>query len=542
MKKIYNGLMNKSYINKEVELYGFVDNKRNMGNLIFVDLRDESGIIQLIFRKDNLSTNIKKETVIKVIGNVVERKMINKNISTGQIEVIVNSYEIISEPKKELPFAVSDNLNAKEDTRLKHRFLDLRRSKMKKNLWNRYKLIKGFRNYLDSKKFIEIETPYLSKSTPEGANDFIVQTRTESLFFALPQSPQLYKQSLMASGFEKYFQIARNFRDEDSRSDRQPEFTQLDMEMSFTNQEEIIKLVEEMFQTVFKEFDKDISFSKMDYKDAIDKYGTDKPDLRYENLLIDVTKYVKNSTFSIFANAITTKMIAIDYELTKKDIKILEEIAIKNGAKGLLTVDHRMENSISKKIEKEINKITTNIKDLKWKTLLFVSDNYQITTKSLGAIRVALNKLFNMAKSDDKFVWILNWPLFEKVNNKIVSVHHPFTAPIQGIDLNDVLSTMSQAYDLVWNGYEIGGGSIRINDKNMQNDVFKILKLSNKQIEAFDYFMEIFDYGLPTHGGIAFGIDRIAMLLNNEDTIREVIAFPKNSNGMSPFEKIPSKI
>ncbi|MCR8613205.1 MAG: aspartate--tRNA ligase [Mycoplasma sp.] len=556
IKKIKNTSLSKKNINEKVELFGFVSSKRNLGQLTFIDLRDESGIIQLVFEKNKFES-LKKESVIQVSGKVVERKDYNNNLETGEIEIIVENLVVLSKPTvDELPFEIKEEITATEDTRLKSRFMDLRRSRMKKNLKIRYRLIKSIRDFLDEKEFTEIETPLLSKSTPEGARDFLVPSRKDG-FFALPQSPQMYKQLLICSGFEKYFQIARVFRDEDSRADRQPEFTQLDLEMAYTNEESIMNMMNDMFLKIMKDQKLDvsnISFPTMEFDDAIEYYGTDKPDIRYEYKMIDATNYFDNTTFNAFKNKKSIKFIIFDEEVNKKQIKKLTEVAIKNGASGLLTCYVDVENNentskIYSLIKKEVDKIIEDFSIKKSSTLLFVADEYDVTTKSLGAVRVELNNIFKLAKQDDyKFLWVVNWPLFEKEDQNLSPMHHVFTSP-KDLDFSkandqEYLSNLrARSYDLVLNGYEIGGGSIRIHDLETQNKMFEIIGISEERRETeFGFFLNAFNYGVPPMGGIAFGIDRIAMILSNTNSIREVIAFPKNSNGLGVLEKSPSEI
>ena len=553
MKIINNGQLRIEDKNKEVTLYGFVANKRKMGEITFVDLRDRWGVTQILLKGDIPAFS--KESVLKVQGKVIERKDKNPNMPTGDIEIDVDKVEVLAD-SEQLPFVIKDEHEAKEDNRLRYRYLDLRRPKMMNNLVLRHKVVKYIRDYMDEQDFIEVETPYLSKSTPEGARDFLVPTRNEGHFFALPQSPQLYKQLLMASGVEKYFQVARCFRDEDSRKDRQPEFTQLDIEASFQDEESIQKMVEGMFEHVFAKLGKKIKtpFEKMEYDFAMDNYGSDKPDLRYDVKLQDATDIFKASDFNAFKNAESVKFLYFDQIVSKKQIKKLEEIAKKNGAKGMAwaTFDDKTEAKEGpgfKFFEKQLHEITEKHKIANGGTLLFVADAYEVTTQALGAVRVELAEMFELTKDkEDRFTWIVNWPLFEidHETNKHAAMHHPFTSPtLETLDTfdKDIKNAKARAYDLVMNGFEIGGGSVRINNMEIQQRMFDSLGLTKEQSqEQFGFFLNAFKYGLPPHAGVAFGIDRIVMLLSNSSSIREVIAFPKNANSIAVMESAPSVV
>lgn len=547
MKKINNGQLRINNVGETVNLKGFVANKRKMGEITFIDLRDRWGITQLVIK--GLKQAISKESVIEINGKVVERKDKNNNLSTGEIEIDVHDLSVLSEAQQ-LPFIIHDELDAKEDTRLRHRYLDIRRPKMFNNLLVRHKFISAIRNYLDKKDFLEIETPYLSKSTPEGARDFLVPTRKKGKFFALPQSPQLYKQLLMASGIEKYFQIARSFRDEDSRKDRQPEFTQLDMELSYANPKEIQRLVEKMLKHAFESLGHkiEIPFIEMNYDDAVNQYGTDKPDLRFENKLIDAKEFFIDSDFKIFNNAETIKYVFINKVLTNKEIKILEEVAKKNKGNGLLWVSIENETKKGPGIKFAPIEIKNLVEkhQLKDGTILFGAGCLEDVNKSLGAVRIKLNEIFDLAKPGFHFVWIKNWPMFEKDENtsRYIAAHHPFTSPddksLETFDSKPE-SARAKSYDLTLNGFEIGGGSVRISNSDIQKRMFKTIGMSQEQYEKqFGFFLEAFKYGLPPHGGIAFGVDRIIMILTKSESIRDVIAFPKNAKGIAVMEESPS--
>ncbi len=547
MKKYQNIEIINFKENAQVTLYGWVQNIRKMGNFNFVDLRDRTGIVQLIFKT---KIDFTKESVIKVEGILKLRKSPNKEIPTGMYEVEVEDYKILSK-SKEIPFEIKDNLNAKEDTRLQYRFLDLRRPKMFQNLLLRHQVIKAARDWFHNNGFLEIETPILSKSTPEGARDYLVPTRHEGKFFALPQSPQLYKQLLMISGIERYFQVSRAFRDEDMRKDRQPEFTQLDIEMSFITEETLFTLMEQLFSSIMEVVNIKIKtpFLRMKYNDAIDLYGSDKPDLRYGYQLKDLNEYFKNTSCDLFKNVESIKCLIFDQELANSNIKILEEIALKNKTDKLIAIKIEnqkfKQNSLNNSIEEELKQI---IKDFKIEnaTLLITRGKYQSTTQSLGAIRTKLNELFHLATNEYQFVWIVDWPMFEFENDTISPAHHPFTSPtldtIQYLD-SDLSKVKARSYDLVLNGFELSSGSIRIHDPQLQNKMFQVLNLSKEEIDhKFGFFLNAFSYGVPPHGGIAFGIDRLVMILAQENSIRDVIAFPKNANGIDVLFNSPSNV
>lgn len=547
MKKYQNIEIINFKENTKVTLYGWVQNIRKMGNFNFVDLRDRTGIVQLIFKS---KIDFTKESVIKVEGILKLRKSPNKEIPTGMFEVEVENYEILSK-SKEIPFEIKDDLNAKEDTRLQYRFLDLRRPKMFQNLLLRHRVIKAARDWFNNNGFLEIETPILSKSTPEGARDYLVPTRHDGKFFALPQSPQLYKQLLMISGIERYFQVSRAFRDEDMRKDRQPEFTQLDIEMSFITEETLFTLMEQLFSSIMEVVNAKIKtpFLRMKYDDAIDLYGSDKPDLRYGYQLKDLSKYFKNTSCDLFKNAESIKCLIFDQELVNSNIKILEEIALKNKTDKLIAIkienQEFKQNSLNNAIEKELKQIINDFK-ITNATLLITRGKYQSTTQSLGAVRTKLNELFHLASNEYQFVWIVDWPMFEFEDDVIAPAHHPFTSPtldtIQYLD-SDLSKVKARSYDLVLNGFELSSGSIRIHDSQLQNKMFQVLNLSQEEIDhKFGFFLNAFSYGVPPHGGIAFGIDRLVMILAQENSIRDVIAFPKNANGIDVLFNSPSSV
>ncbi len=557
-----NDISNK-HLNKKVSLNGWVKKNRKLGNLIFIDLYDRTGIVQIVVDEKNKffsqCQGITKESVINVVGKVVKRSNPNKDLPTGDFEVLLEELTIFSKSKTP-PFLIQEQTDGLEEIRLKYRYLDLRRSNVQKNIILRSNIINSFRSFFVDNDFIEVETPYLSKQTPEGARDYLVPTRNQT-FYALPQSPQIYKQLLMVSGMMRYFQVARCFRDEDLRADRQPEFTQLDLEMSFVKQDDIISVMEKVFKFVFKKalnINIKTPFERMDYEYAMNNYGSDKPDLRFDYKIIDFGKYFKNTNFMIFKNILSKngfiKGLLIDTkELGKNEIKLLEKVALDNGAKGLawLTLKNKepTNGSIAKVIEKEIiNEIT---KDFKFNngTIVFVADSLDTTLKSLGAIRKELPKVADVKLNKQfAFAWIVNWPLYEysEEEKRFVSAHHPFTSPsietLTNFD-TDKKNAKAQAYDIVLNGYEVGGGSIRIYDKEIQERVFKSLGLSDKEInDKFGFLLSAFEYGVPPHGGIALGLDRLVMIMTDSESIRDVIAFPKNSKGIDSMMNTPSDV
>ena len=566
MKKINNAELNLKALNQEVEVYGWVAKKRNLGNLLFIDLRDRSGIVQLVIRPDNkdyaVAETLKNEYVVKAIGKVVERENKNLNISSGEIEIEVSSLESLNK-SKELPFDISSNTTALEDTRLKYRYLDIRRDDIKNRLIIRHKINLLIRNYLSDLGFIEVETPILCKSTPEGARDYLVPSRVnKGKFYALPQSPQIFKQLLMVGGMERYFQIARCFRDEDLRADRQPEFTQLDMEMSFINEDDIMSVTEQLVAHIFKEIkgiDIKLPLLKMPYDEAMDKYGSDKPDLRFGMELIDITNVFKNTNVEFLKsnlddggiiNAIVAKNCASNY--SRKEIDKLTDYVKTYKAKGLVTL--KMEDELAGSIVKNLasEEIDALIKTLnleKNDIAFIISDKKNITKVALGALRCKLARDLNLIQENDyKLLWVTDFPSFEwsEEEGRFMAMHHPFTAPKDSdIDklLTDKAHCYSKAYDIVINGYEAGGGSIRIHDEKVQEIMFKALELTEEQIkEKFGFFVDALKYGTPPHGGIALGLDRLTMLLSNTENIRDVIAFPKTASASDLMSDCPNRV
>ncbi|QCZ36510.1 aspartate--tRNA ligase [Mycoplasma nasistruthionis] len=552
-KQIKNNQLRLSDVNKEVTLYGWVANKRRFGELNFVDLRDKFGITQLVF---NTPIHFTKESVLKVTGKVVARKDPNLDLSTGQVEVLVSDYQVLSLSKEQLPFQIRDDIEVKEELRLEYRYLDLRRPVMQKNIKFRNDFIFALREFLQKNDFTEIETPILSKATPEGARDFLVPTRNDAnQFYALPQSPQLFKQLLMIANFEKYYQVARCFRDEDLRKDRQPEFTQLDIEVSFTDVEVFQSYIEKMIayaikQTLNKEIK--VPFDRVDFDECIDKYGTDKPDFRYTKFLQSVPEFCNSSDFSIIKDAPSKRLLKIDELITKKDFKKLEEIAKKNGVNALFyfTYDNQVvETNYANKIPAEEIQQLVNSQEVKNGSYFVCVGKYDKVSQALGALRVELNSWYNWANPDQlDFKWIINWPMFEydENNNSWAAAHHPFTqfeTPMDQLDSLDKSQIKARSYDLVLNGFELGSGSARIHDANMQQKMFEMIGLDKQaQEDKFGFFLKAFEYGIPPHCGIGLGLDRLVMLLTNQPTIREVIPFPKNSKNQDMMTQAPSNV
>ena len=577
--------LNNSDIGTIVDLCGWGDRRRDHGGVIFIDLRDHSGFLQLTFNPEdgeklfNKAEKLRNETVVFVKGIVNKRpkESINKNISTGQLELSVKELRILNQIKDNLPFPVSihDSENTKEELRIKYRYLDLRRGKLIDNLKTRHKILKVAREYLDKNGFTEVETPLLTKSTPEGARDFLVPSRiSKGEFFALPQSPQLFKQLLMVGGLNNYYQIAKCFRDEDLRADRQPEFTQLDMEMSFITEEEIINFNEKLIKQIWKEvlnIKLKENFPRMTWQEAIDNYGTDRPDTRYEMLLKDVGNILGNIGFNIFTKAITSggsiKCINIKGGNTSiSNVRIkpggdIFQVAQDAGAGGLAFIRVK-ENDIdtigaikNNLNESLINQLLDKTEAEEGDLILLGAGKKEIVNQSLDRVRQFIAKELNLVKDNNQqkkwnFLWITDFPMFEKNEdeNRLEALHHPFCSPKINTDndnylQNDISSTNAQAYDLVLNGLELGGGSIRIHQAELQKLVLQTIGLTEEEIkDKFGFLIEALEMGAPPHGGIAFGLDRIAMLIIGADSIRETIAFPKNQQSKCLMTKAPSNV
>ena len=564
MKKIMNETLNLSHLNEKVTLYGWVSKKRNLGGLIFIDLRDRSGIVQLMIKPENefytLAETLKNEYVIKVDGIVKERESKNSKLKTGDIEIDVTNLEVIN-TSAETPFPITDDVTALEDTRLKYRYLDLRRPILMNNFVIRHKITMAVRNFFDQNDFLEIETPILGKSTPEGARDYLVPSRVNNgKFYALPQSPQLFKQLLMISGVERYFQIAKCFRDEDLRADRQPEFTQVDVEMSFVDENDVMTIGENLVKYVFDKvigYEVKLPLMRMKYVDAIEKYGSDKPDLRFGMEINDITNVFNNTNIEFIkkaiennevVNAIVAKNVADKY--SRKELDKLTEFVKTYKASSLAYIKYNEEvtGSIVKSMsEKEVTTIKNELNIENNDLVLIIVGKYNVVKTSLGALRCKLARDLNLIdKNDYKMLWVVDFPSFEysEEEKRYVACHHPFTAPKdEDIDklLTDKANCYSKAYDIVINGYEAGGGSIRIHNAKTQEKMFEALGLTKEVAEEkFGYFLEAFKYGAPSHGGFAMGLDRLTMLLAKTENIRDVIAFPKTASASCLMSEAPN--
>ncbi|WP_061591894.1 aspartate--tRNA ligase [Streptococcus sanguinis] len=564
-RSMYAGRVRKEHVGQEVILKGWVARRRDLGGLIFIDLRDREGIMQLVINPETVSAEVmataeslRSEYVIEVTGKVAAREQANDKLATGSVELHVENLTVLNTAKT-TPFEIKDGIEVNDDTRLRYRYLDLRRPEMLENFKLRAKVTHSIRNYLDELEFLDVETPFLSKSTPEGARDYLVPSRVhQGHFYALPQSPQITKQLLMNAGFDRYYQIVKCFRDEDLRGDRQPEFTQVDLETSFLSDQEIQDITEGLIARVMKEtkgIEVSLPFPRMKYDDAMALYGVDKPDTRFEMLLQDLTELVKGVDFKVFSEAPAVKAIVVKNaadKYSRKDIDKLTEQAKQHGAKGLAWVkvaDGELTGPVAKFLTDLTSQLTEALQLENNDLILFVADTLEVANAALGALRVRLAKELDLIDQDTfNYLWVVDWPMFEwsEEEGRYMSAHHPFTLPQKDSEQElegDLSKVRAVAYDIVLNGYELGGGSLRINQKDLQERMFKALGFSAQEAaEQFGFLLEAMDYGFPPHGGLALGLDRFVMLLAGEENIREVIAFPKNNKASDPMTQAPSPV
>ncbi|WP_080952221.1 aspartate--tRNA ligase [Heyndrickxia coagulans] len=570
-RSYYCGDVTEQQIGEKVVLKGWVQRRRDLGGLIFIDLRDRAGIVQIVFNTAvseeafKLAEKVRNEYVLEVEGKVVARSenTVNPNLKTGKIEIQADRLAIINNAKTP-PFMIENETDVAEDVRLKYRYLDLRRPVMFETMKMRHAITKSIRGFLDEEGFIDVETPVLTKSTPEGARDYLVPSRVHpGEFYALPQSPQLFKQLLMISGFDRYYQIARCFRDEDLRADRQPEFTQIDIETSFMSQEDILAMTERMIKRLMKEVknvDIETPLPRLTYEEAMNRYGSDKPDTRFGMELVDVSEIVKNAGFKVFASAVTSggQVKAINAKgaaskYSRKDIDALGEFAARYGAKGLAWLkaeNEGLKGPVAKFFtEAEQSQIAAATNAETGDLLLFVADKKSVVADALGALRNKLGKELGLIdESKFNFLWVTDWPLLEydEEAGRYTAAHHPFTMPFEE-DIEkletDPASVKAQAYDIVLNGYELGGGSLRIYKRDIQEKMFKALGFSKEQAQSqFGFLLDAFDYGTPPHGGIALGLDRIVMLLAGRSNLRDTIAFPKTASASCLLTNAPGAV
>ena len=566
----YCGLITEEYVGQEVVVKGWVNRRRDLGGLIFIHLRDREGILQIVFNHEHdaalfeLAEGVRSEYILEVKGTVVKREenQVNPNIKTGTVELEVSQATVLAKAKTP-PFYIDDDNAVADELRMKYRFIDLRKEKMLNNLKLRHQTTRSIRQYLDNEGFMDVETPYLTKSTPEGARDYVVPSRVHpGAFYALPQSPQLFKQLLMGAGIDRYYQIVRCFRDEDLRGDRQPEFTQVDLETSFLSAEDIQTMTEEMLQKVVREtigLDIPVPFPRMTYDEAMNRFGSDKPDTRFALELIDLEAFAQETSFNVFKQALANggqvkglnlKGKADSY--SRKDMDGLTDYIKQFGAKGLAWVkvtEEGLNGAVAKFFADDANQLIAAMDAEPGDLLMFVADKKEVVAQSLGELRLKFGREFNMIdESKFNFLWVVDWPLLEYDEDakRYVALHHPFTQPKEedvALLADNPAAVRAQAYDIVLNGYEIGGGSLRIYTREVQEKMFAALGFTPEQAEAeFGFLLEAFDYGFPPHGGIALGLDRLVMLLAGENNIREVIAFPKNGKAYDAMTKAPGEV
>ncbi len=563
MKRTHNNnQLRKEDINQEVTLVGWIAKRRNFGSIVFIDLRDRYGLTQLVVNEEKLPevSKLKNEDLIEVVGKVVLRQQANPKLATGEIEVEVKSFDVINHAKQP-PLLIQDETDALEETRMKYRYLDLRRPIMQQRLIKRHKIVKAMRDFLDDHEFIDVETPMLTKSTPEGSREYLVPSRVHpGEFYALAQSPQIFKQLLMIAGFERYYQVARCFRDEDLRADRQLDFTQVDIEVSFLDEEEFQSLIEQMMVKVFKEvldLELKVPFQRIPFDLALNQYGSDKPDTRFELYLQDVKTIFKDSEFMVFKNAMDEKsaikalVVPNQADSTRREIDGYTDLVKKYGAKGLVTLKYQnqsLEGSAVKFFsETEIQALIETLALKEDDLVCIVASEWEIACNALGALRLFFRDKLDLVKETSfNFAWVTEFPMFEEADDRLVARHHPFTRPrinsLEELDENP-LAIKAIAYDLVLNGFEVAGGSMRIYDGAMQAKLFEVIGFTPEQIKKrFGFFIDAFDYGTPPHGGIAFGLDRLAMILTGGASIRDVIAFPKNASARDPLTMAPTPV